>query len=243
MNEVKITYETLFDLLRREKSREELQELDSTFYDDVVSYLHNKQAILKEDGLQSALFQASESEKVRVQIQNVKKMLKELYERRQLKVIRFAINRSKTSSGITNTIAMLPEEKKFFEEILSLFEVDRKEVLGRILFFENSTPARPVMENKKSEEKKEPRAQEPKDAATDGDESDDDEEDDDDDTREEESVIDNYEERIKVKFKQKVSKFIGKNMELYGPYEPGDEAEVPKIIANILLTKGHAEEA
>jgi DNA replication initiation complex subunit (GINS family) len=42
MADVKITYETLFDLLRREKNRNELQQLDPSFYLDVVSYLKEK---------------------------------------------------------------------------------------------------------------------------------------------------------------------------------------------------------
>ena len=50
MVEVNITYETLFDLLRRERSRNELQELEETFYEDVKKYLEEKQNMLVDNG-------------------------------------------------------------------------------------------------------------------------------------------------------------------------------------------------
>ena len=46
-NEITITYETLFDLLRREKSRDELQSLSPTFFIDFIDYLKDKVNILK----------------------------------------------------------------------------------------------------------------------------------------------------------------------------------------------------
>jgi len=43
--EVNITYETLFELMRREKMREDLQEISPSFFDDVLEYLIEKQKI------------------------------------------------------------------------------------------------------------------------------------------------------------------------------------------------------
>jgi len=37
--QVRITYETLYELLRREKSNDELQKLDESFFRDVIEYL------------------------------------------------------------------------------------------------------------------------------------------------------------------------------------------------------------
>ena len=47
MTDVIITYETLYELLRREKSRKELQKLDPNFYQRVTNYLEEKNIILK----------------------------------------------------------------------------------------------------------------------------------------------------------------------------------------------------
>ena len=41
--EFNISYTTLFELLRREKDREELQKLQKTFFEDVKSYIQEKQ--------------------------------------------------------------------------------------------------------------------------------------------------------------------------------------------------------
>ena len=63
--EINITYETLFDLLRREKGREELQDLGETFSQDVVSYLEEKRKILTEDKETLGTFSAEEKEKTK----------------------------------------------------------------------------------------------------------------------------------------------------------------------------------
>ena len=47
MPEVIITYETLYELLRKEKIRTELQNLDPEFFKHVVTYLNDKEAILQ----------------------------------------------------------------------------------------------------------------------------------------------------------------------------------------------------
>ena len=46
--EVTITYETLFELFRREKERSELQKLDDSFFNNVLRYLKDKQAIISQ---------------------------------------------------------------------------------------------------------------------------------------------------------------------------------------------------
>ena len=46
MDNIKITLETLYDILRNEKKREDLQKLESTFFIDVISYMREKQAFL-----------------------------------------------------------------------------------------------------------------------------------------------------------------------------------------------------
>ncbi|MBC8494864.1 hypothetical protein H8D36_01795 [archaeon] len=264
MNEVKITYETLFDLLKIEKDRDELQELDDTFYSDVMHYLTQKQSLINQEGTQSGLFGASESEKTKIQVLNIKKIVKELYERREAKIIRLAINKSKTGSNLTNTVAMLPEEKIFFAEILLVLNKNRLTVLQKILFFNNGLNQQPkpvqttpiveeepnleppkeaIAELKKEEESVKPVPPAEKEMAT-GDEIK--TEPQTEETPKVESIKtqepkDEYDIKIKVKFLGEVPKFVGKKLEVYGPYTEGDTAELPKIIANILINKQRAK--
>ena len=90
---VEISYDTLFDLLKREKDRSELQKLETTFYDDLVSYLKQKSS-------------AQETLPARQQ-DNLKKILKELYERREKKIINMALDMSRTKSNLVDTSALL----------------------------------------------------------------------------------------------------------------------------------------
>jgi len=64
MENIKITLETLYDILRNEKKKEDLQKLEPSFFADVISYLREKKSLLdlKCDG--EELFAAGEKEKV-----------------------------------------------------------------------------------------------------------------------------------------------------------------------------------
>ena len=140
MSDVKITHETLFDLMRREKDREELQELDETFYKDVMSYLEQKREFIKDSSADSF----GESEETIGQIKSIKTVLKGLHDRRQDKIIRLAINKSKVDGSLINTLAMLPEEKEFFDNLLSVLRNYREEVINKILLFGNGQKAAKV---------------------------------------------------------------------------------------------------
>jgi DNA replication initiation complex subunit (GINS family) len=96
MVDIRINYETLFDLLRREKNREELQSLDKDFYEQVLAYLREKKDSLskKED----ELFVSAEREKLKIQFQNIRRIIKELYEKREKKIINMATSRARTGS-------------------------------------------------------------------------------------------------------------------------------------------------
>jgi len=259
MAEVKITYETLFDLVRREKSREELQELDSEFYSDIMQYLSSKYSLLKKDGEQAGLFGASESEKVKIQIQNIKKLVKSLYDRRAVKLIRLAINRSKVGVGISNTIAMLPQEKVFFQEVLGVLERQRKDILNKMLYFEqqtssysNSLTKKAPSQNTSESLKQVKPGGETKSTKPINSSSDSQNEPTNDTNSTTQASKTNDESKgpsdnpsqvnVKVKFKKKVPRFLGKDMAKYGPYEEGDEAVLPVVLANILLKTNRVEE-
>ena len=109
-----ITYETLYELLRREKYKKELQELNKTFFNDTIKYLNEKQAMLDESQKKESVFATSEISKIKKQLQNVRNILKELYDRRENKILQEALfsSRSKEKKDFS---AMLPEEIKFYK--------------------------------------------------------------------------------------------------------------------------------
>ncbi len=129
MADIKITLETLYDILRNEKKKDDLQQLDESFFIDVVSYLREKNVLLEMKKEDDDIFAAGEKDKLEYELRSIKRILKEIYEKREKKIIDIALNRSKTGSDIIDTSAMLREEKKFYEEMLLGLDRYRKGVL------------------------------------------------------------------------------------------------------------------
>lgn len=131
--DVQITYETLFDLLRKERSLNELQLLDSLFWKDVVLYLQDRQA--------SASTKSSlEQEKLQIQLRNIKRILKEIFERREQKLFDLAINVMKTETDtLIDKTTMLPEEEALFNDTLILLKKYKANVLLQV--FSGSLPS------------------------------------------------------------------------------------------------------
>ena len=259
MGEIKITYETLFDVLRRERSREELQKLDDTFFDDVAEYLKEKKAILEQSSDQSELFKASEAEKTRIQLHNIRKILKELYEARERKIINRAVNKVKTGSEMIDTSAFLIQEQSLFQDMADLLTKYRQEILIGLVNGDapkskereeinkqnkettQTTQPTEIAENEEAEPKPpaEEIAEEPEAKAPETEKKEDK------DTKKEEPKVeeDSKEEssNIKVKFLHSLPKFVGKNQEVFGPFAQDETTNLPGEIANILIKKGRAE--
>ena len=132
MEEIKVTLETLYDILRNEKKHEDLQKLEDSFFIDVVSYLREKAAILnvKEDS--DSLFVSGEKEKLEYELRSIRRILKEIYEKREKKIIDITLNRSRTGSDIIDTSSMLREEKIFYEKLLKTLDQFRIGILGNL---------------------------------------------------------------------------------------------------------------
>ncbi|MBN1156036.1 hypothetical protein JXA85_00325 [Candidatus Woesearchaeota archaeon] len=112
--EVNISYETLFELLRREKSREEIQKLEESFVHDVNKYLREKIKLLESDRTKIAQ-NPGEAEMIQTQIENTKRIVRELYERREKKILHMALYRSKIPLAKLSTENLLSFEKELLD--------------------------------------------------------------------------------------------------------------------------------
>ena len=209
--EVNITYETLFELLKREKDMADPQKLDPNFFNDFVDYLNEKSKVLdKED----SLFSYDEKKKVEKQIDNAKRIIKEIYERRERKMLGIALIKSRTKSDVMDTSSFLENEKRFFDEIVKVLDVFRNDVINNIIDGKQAseiTTDKEVIKNKEINEK-------------DGNEK-------------------NEAKNTKlVRFLHVVPKFVGKELEEYGPFAEEDIANLPLEIADLLINKGKVEE-
>jgi len=130
--DVVITYETLYEILRREKLRAELQPLDKNFLKDIVNYLNDKQSIFDSQMKKTSIFSGSETQKTQKQIENIKRMIQELYEKRENKIVQLAVFSSRADEK-SDFQGMLEEEKALYEELVSLLNNFRKNVLLNVL--------------------------------------------------------------------------------------------------------------
>lgn len=136
MGDIKITYNTLFELLRRERTRHELQGLDVAFYDDVVSYLKDKSSIKNtQSSSGDSMFLHEENQR---QLENARRIIKHIYDKRERKIVQLAMDASAqmTSDGkklVIDKSALLEVERKYFDELMRIMEKYRKAVLFNTL--------------------------------------------------------------------------------------------------------------
>lgn len=131
MSNITITYDVLYEILRLEKTRKEIQELDKNFFTNLLSYIKEKHTILETQQKENNIF-SKEFEKTQKQIQNIKKMLKELYERRETKIIQLALYSSRTQNKPDNT-PLLTEEKEMLKSITQNLNNYRRDILYSLL--------------------------------------------------------------------------------------------------------------
>lgn len=134
MPDIQITYDTLIDISRRERSKPELQKLESTFYQDILEYLKDKHTILEDLRNREDQFANDASrQNTEDQITNARKLIRDIYERRERKIIEMALGKSRTGSEVIDTSALLEEETRFFELCVKLFNKYRSSVLHSLL--------------------------------------------------------------------------------------------------------------
>jgi len=216
--EIVITHETLFEILKREKDRTELQKLDRTFYTDVVSYLNEKAKAMEGD---DELFSAEDKKKTERQADNARRIIRDIFEKREKKVIGMALDKSRTKSYAIDTSAMLPEEKEIYGALVSMLDAAREGILNRVL--EQKAPLLSLSAgfNHWSKEESQKNMEEKRKA--------------------EEKARESSGTKM-VRFVNAVPKFVGEELEEYGPFDEEDVANLPAAVADVLINKGRAEE-
>ncbi len=131
--DVVITYETLYEILRLEKYRKELQKLDPDFFHNVSKYLEEKKAILQSQESKDNLFAQQNIEKTRKQLENIQKILKEFYEKRESKIVQLALFCSRTRNKLQDSSMLLEEEQRMYESLTEQLDDFRAGIQDKLL--------------------------------------------------------------------------------------------------------------
>jgi len=129
---VNLTYDSLFVVVLREKSREELQVLPVGFVRDLVGYLVDKRGLLDSRRSLDA-GKGDVDEGLFKQLGNARVLVRDLYECRERKIVRMALIFSKSKSDVVDVSVFLPEERVFFDSCVGVFEDFRGRFFGNIV--------------------------------------------------------------------------------------------------------------
>src|SRR4030042_3129551 len=146
-----ITYSEIYEVLRREKYSDQIQQLPKNFFSDVANYLQDKKKLTEKD---SDAFSETVM-KMKKQCENAGSIIKELIMRRERKIVNMALLAVKTGVNKKDVEKMLDHEKELFEfvtgkiedterKFISLMEQggEKKDLKNQLIRFSQDTSER-----------------------------------------------------------------------------------------------------
>jgi len=192
-----ITYETIRSAHRAEKD-DELQKLPEGFFESVRNWFKHKEKMKDTTSL--------------LEVENAKKLLEDVINRRQKKVVLSALRTVRGDLPPTN---LNDEERKFFDQIVKTLKDFRNNMKEKFRSYED------IVEEKIEDAKKSVEELKPKEMI--------------------EQKLIKPEGKLMVKILSDLPRFVGSNLESYGPLRAGDVITLPDEIGNVLLTRKVAE--
>jgi DNA replication initiation complex subunit (GINS family) len=119
-----ITYNELYDALRKERYSEQLQLIPKNFIKEVSAYLKDKKEIVNKDGDEFS----DEITKNKKQFENSVAIFKELMLRRKKKILELAFIAAETGISKRDFENMLAVEKESFDGIMKSLEKGDKKI-------------------------------------------------------------------------------------------------------------------
>ncbi|MEM3074425.1 MAG: hypothetical protein QW727_00570 [Candidatus Pacearchaeota archaeon] len=123
-----ITYNDLYEFLRKERYSEQLQQLPKKFISDTASYIAEKKKLVK----QSGDFLQDDIQKTKKQIENTNSIFKELILLRKKKLLNLVFIASETGINKRDFENMLDFEKELFDNLMSSVHYAEKSILSEM---------------------------------------------------------------------------------------------------------------
>ena len=121
-----ITYNDLYETLRKERYSEQLQSLSNKFISDVSGYIAEKKKLSGQEGD----FFSDEVTKIKKQLENANSIFKELMLLRKKKLLGLVFVASETGINKRDFENMLGFERELFDNIMSSMEYAEKSLLS-----------------------------------------------------------------------------------------------------------------
>ncbi|MBT4114650.1 hypothetical protein HOD83_02140 [Candidatus Woesearchaeota archaeon] len=219
-------YEDIYELLRAEKFSTDLEKIKPADLARIQAYLVSKQELILKQGDITAILGSQKKIKIRQELDNAMRALKDFYEIRERKIINRAIYSVRTESNFKDTTNMLEIEMELYTQLIVVLK-DRKEVFFKLLekaseIEEKSIEISTTQENEEDLEYKDPE------------------------TTDINAVVEDSKEEkhigfVNVKFIENCPEVFGEDLEKYGPFQPGDEAKLPEQLCSILENQNKIE--
>lgn len=216
-----ITYESLYEIVRNEKTNDALQKIPDKLIEQISEYLKTKILVYKEAKEKNQ----ADLEKIRTQVLSVRRLIKSFYELRERKIINLAIMKSRTKSLLEEENNLLDYEKKMLEHLKLKLDIYRNDVLLSLLNAKVPYTKQEDLIEKQEKDTQEHNKEQQKQESE----------------NKQENPKDKEIELLMIRFLVNVPQFLGRQGEIYGPFSPGDIANLDKSIVKILIRKNVAE--
>jgi len=124
-----ITYQEIYDLLRKEKYNEALQPLPKNFFTELSLYINEKKEMISKDS--KSIFSDTIT-MTRKQLDNTMSIIKEIILIRERKILDLALIASKTGVSKRDIEQMLEHERELFEILVKKLE-DNQNYINKII--------------------------------------------------------------------------------------------------------------
>lgn len=133
MGEEILTYEELRKIQRKERINRSLQPINDEFFTKVSAYLNKKKELLENSSDENNRFSIDMSNKIKNELDNAQRVLKDIMERRESKVILQGLMDARAGVSAENVSNMFPFEKKVYQEIFQTITEYRKKCFYPLL--------------------------------------------------------------------------------------------------------------
>jgi hypothetical protein len=119
-------YEDIYEISRNEKFSSDLQELTKEDLRKIKEYFREKEKATHGQNQSTNLFATHNRAKVQIEIGNASRVIKDLLERRERKLINRAVFNSRVENSIRDTSNMLEIEEELYDQLIFVMKRFRK---------------------------------------------------------------------------------------------------------------------